>query len=59
MTQMPSHGIEALTNFAIDAIGRAGKVAMDSYGKGGGTDKFDEGLVTRAELQSPNVLKRL
>lgn len=51
MTQEPTHGIEALTAFAINAIRSAGKAAMESFGKGRGTAKFDQGLVTRAELQ--------
>jgi myo-inositol-1(or 4)-monophosphatase len=51
MTQAPIHGIEALTAFAIDAIRSAGQVALDSFGKGRGTAKFDERLVTQAELQ--------
>ncbi|HSO20819.1 MAG TPA: inositol monophosphatase family protein [Desulfosarcina sp.] len=51
MTQEPSHAIEALTEFAISAVRSAGQVAMDSYGKGRGVAKFDQGLVTRADLQ--------
>jgi myo-inositol-1(or 4)-monophosphatase len=58
MTQMLSHGIEALTKFAIDAIRSAGKVAMESYGKGRGSAKFDEGLITRAELQITQCFKK-
>ncbi len=51
MTQEPIHGIDALTGFAINAIRSAGQAAMASFGKGSGPDKFDQGLVTRAELQ--------
>jgi myo-inositol-1(or 4)-monophosphatase len=51
MKQESIHGIEALTAFAIAAIRDAGQAAMDSFGKGRGPVKFDEGLVTRAELQ--------
>ncbi len=50
MTQEPIHGIEALTTFAINAIRSAGQVAMENFGKGRGPVKFDEGLITRAEL---------
>jgi myo-inositol-1(or 4)-monophosphatase len=57
MTQLPSHGIEALTSFAVDAIRDAGRVAMENYGKGSGPAKFDEGLVTRAELQITESFK--
>lgn len=58
MTHMPIHGIEALTTFAIDAIRDAGEVAMESYGKGKGPAKFDEDLVTRAELQISQCFKK-
>ncbi len=51
MTQELIHRIEALTAFAIDAIRSSGQRALDSFGKGRGATKFDEGLVTRAELQ--------
>jgi myo-inositol-1(or 4)-monophosphatase len=51
MTQEPTHGIEALSAFAINAIREAGQVAMANFGKGRGTQKFDQGLVTRAELE--------
>ncbi len=51
MAQESIHGIEALTVFAINAIRSAGETAMASFGKGRSTTKFDQGLVTRAELQ--------
>jgi len=51
MPQAPTHGIEDLTSFAIDAIRKAGQTAMERFGKGKGSAKFDQGLVTRAELQ--------
>lgn len=51
MPQAPTHGIEALTSFAIDAIRTSGQTAMERFGKGKGSAKFDQGLVTRAELQ--------
>ena len=51
MTQELIHGIEALTAFALDAIRRSGQTALDYFGKGRGATKFDQGLVTRAELQ--------
>ncbi len=51
MTHVPIHGIEALTAFAIDSIRNAGQAAMESFGKGKRQVKFDEGLVTKAELQ--------
>ncbi|MFO7716576.1 inositol monophosphatase family protein [Desulfosarcina sp.] len=51
MAQGQIHGIEALTAFAVEALRSAGQTAMDSFGKAGGSAKFDEGLVTTAELQ--------
>ncbi|BBO80703.1 inositol monophosphatase family protein [Desulfosarcina ovata] len=51
MTKEPSHGIEALTAFALNAIRGAGQIALESFSKGGSAAKFDEGLITRAELQ--------
>ncbi len=51
MTQELIHGIEALTAFALDAIRSSGQTALDYFGKGRGATKFDQGLVTRAELQ--------
>ncbi len=51
MSQDPNHGIETLVTFAIQSIRSVGKVAMDHFGKGKVAVKFDEGLVTRAELQ--------
>jgi len=44
------HGIEDLEQFATDAIRRAGDNALSFYGKGDVGVKFDEGLVTEAEL---------
>jgi myo-inositol-1(or 4)-monophosphatase len=58
MSQAPTHGIEALTSFAIEAIRTAGQTAMERYGKGRGADKFDQGLVTRAELQISQCFKQ-
>jgi myo-inositol-1(or 4)-monophosphatase len=43
-------GIEGLTQFATDVIRRAGEEALPFYGKGRPNLKFDEGLVTEAEL---------
>lgn len=51
MTQDSIHGIEMLTTFAVDAIRGAGQTALDSFGKRTRSTTFDEGLITRAELQ--------
>jgi myo-inositol-1(or 4)-monophosphatase len=58
MAQEPIHGIETLTAFATSAIRDAGQAAMNSFGKGRGTAKFDEGLVTQAELQISNCFQQ-
>lgn len=50
MVQPESPGIEELTRFALDVIQRAGKEAMNYYGKGNPSVKFDTELVTEAEL---------
>ncbi|MBC8419096.1 MAG: inositol monophosphatase [Desulfobacterales bacterium] len=42
--------IEHLTGFAIQTIRDAGKEALSYYGKGNPDVRFDEGLVTEAEL---------
>ncbi|PIE67233.1 MAG: inositol monophosphatase [Deltaproteobacteria bacterium] len=44
-------GIEALSDFAIASIRKSGETALESFGKGKRPAKFDEKLVTRAELQ--------
>ena len=43
-------GIDDLKQFALDVIRRAGEEALSYYGKGDPYVKFDEGLVTEAEL---------
>ena len=43
-------GIEDLTGFAFEVIRRSGEQALAYYGKGRSDAKFDEGLVTEAEL---------
>lgn len=50
MVVSKEHGIEDLKQFATDAIRRAGEEALSYYGKGDPGVKFDEGLVTEAEL---------
>jgi myo-inositol-1(or 4)-monophosphatase len=46
-----AHGIEKLSEFAMDVIHQAGEKAMAYYGKGRPHVKFDQGVVTEAELQ--------
>jgi myo-inositol-1(or 4)-monophosphatase len=59
MTQAPTHGIETLTEFAVGAVRSAGQTALECFGKGRGTAKFDEGLVTQAELQINRQFRRM
>ncbi len=51
MVALTDRGIEDLTGFAKDVIHRAGEKALSHYGRGGTHMKFDEGLVTTAELE--------
>jgi len=51
MTRETKHGIDALTDFAITTIRHSGHTAMEHFGKGRRPAKFDEDLVTQAELQ--------
>jgi myo-inositol-1(or 4)-monophosphatase len=59
MTDVPTHGIESLTAFAISAVQSAGQVALIRFGQGKGSAKFDEGLVTRAELDISDHFRQL
>ena len=43
------HGIERLTQFAMEVIRRSGEEALLYYGKGNSRIKFDEELVTEAD----------
>ncbi len=49
--------IEDLTQFAKDAISRTGDVALRYYGKGDPELRFDESLVTEAELHLANFFR--
>jgi len=51
MTKTPRHGIDALSTFAIQAIQSAGQTARERFGDGDRQGKFDQRLVTQAELQ--------
>jgi myo-inositol-1(or 4)-monophosphatase len=57
MTETKSQGIEDLSGFALDVIRRAGDEAMKFYGKGDPKVKFDEELVTQAEIQLTDFFK--
>ena len=51
------HGIEDLTGFAMDAIHLVGEKAINYYGKGQHQIKFDERLVTEAELHLTDLFQ--
>ncbi|NOQ20690.1 MAG: inositol monophosphatase, partial [Desulfobacterales bacterium] len=49
MAAKKRHGIEELTQFAMEVIRRSGEEALSFYGKGNPRIKFDEELVTAAD----------
>jgi myo-inositol-1(or 4)-monophosphatase len=51
MVASKSHGIEDLTQFALEVIRSLGQEALSYYGKGKPHVKFDDELVTQAELR--------
>ncbi len=51
MAQNESPGISELLNFAVETVKKAGEEALSLYGKGSLEVKFDEELVTEAELR--------
>jgi myo-inositol-1(or 4)-monophosphatase len=50
MADLKDHGIEELLVFAMDLIRRSGEESLGFYGKGSTQQKFDETLVTEAEI---------
>ena len=50
MVRSKKHGIEDLTQFSMEVIRRSGEEALLFYGKGKTDIKFDEELITEAEL---------
>jgi len=48
---LKGQGIDDLGQFAIDVIRGSGEKALSYYGKGKRQIKFDEGLITEAEIQ--------
>ena len=51
MVEQIKNDVEDLTRFAMDVVRRSGEEALSYYGKGLTAIKFDEGLVTEAELK--------
>ena len=58
MAANQAHGIETLAGFAKELVVRLGEEALSYYGKGKTGVKFDEDLVTAAELQLANVFEK-
>ena len=50
MVGFKKHGMEDLTQFATELIRRSGEESLSYYGKGERIVKFDEDLITEAEL---------
>ncbi len=50
MVDSKDHGLDELVAFAMDLIRRSGEEALGFYGKGSPQQKFDETLVTEAEI---------
>ncbi len=57
MTHHTGSRIEAFSGFAVEALRETGNEAQHYYGKG--VKKFDENLVTKAELRISNRFQRL
>ena len=53
------HSIDDLSSFALDAIQNTGKEALAFYKKGPSTVRFDETLVTEAELHLNDHFQRI
>jgi myo-inositol-1(or 4)-monophosphatase len=58
MTEISSHAMEDLSQFGIEAVRRAGEGALRYYGRGNPKVKFDEALVTEAELHLVDFFKK-
>jgi len=57
MASSKGRGIEELSQFAMELIQRLGKEALSFYGRGKSDIKFDDELVTTAELQLTNIFQ--
>jgi myo-inositol-1(or 4)-monophosphatase len=53
-----NHGIDELTSFAKNAMQQAGERALSFYGKGQRELRFDEELITRAEISLSEFFQR-
>jgi len=60
MTSEKTHDLEEVTQFAQQAVQRIGGEALAFYGRGGGADdKFNQRLVTEAELHLMDMFETL
>lgn len=57
MVSLLEHGFDELVQFGKKVIFEAGQKAMEFYGKGNADIKFDDGLITRAELSLSEFFK--
>jgi len=57
MTEMTNNDIENLSRFALNVIRSCGQEAMKYYGTGDPKVKFDEELITKAEIHLSNFFK--
>ena len=57
MASAEKEGIEDLTKFAMKTARGLGEEALSYYGKGNHSIKFDEELVTTAELHLTNIFQ--
>lgn len=57
MIEQITNRVEDLTQFAKDMVRRSGEEALSYYGKGFPAVKFDEGLITKAELKLDEFFK--
>ncbi|OQY58770.1 MAG: inositol monophosphatase [Desulfobacteraceae bacterium 4572_88] len=57
MMALKSHGVEDYSRFAADFIRRSGEMALSYYGKGKAHVKFDDGLITTAELRLAELFR--
>jgi fructose-1,6-bisphosphatase/inositol monophosphatase family enzyme len=57
MTDTTSHDINNLSQFALNVIRLCGKEAMNYYGTGNPKVKFDEELITKAEIHLTDFFK--
>ncbi len=53
------HGLEELTGFAVEVVRQAGAKALEYYGTGRPQMKFDERVITEAEIRLTELFHRM